>query len=154
MANYDYTYQFPENFNKRVIQLLYQRGANDLISAFHRCKYEYRDIGNAYYAGYRGDNWNKNAVDFIFEGPHNDIVLMQKDNKVMRDVIEVALMSNSSGYQLGKIDYLDKDIGDSVELQSAVPNASGTQREKSTCVSTMTSGSLQSFLISERTSIT
>lgn len=119
MANYDYTYQFPENFNKRVIQLLHQRGANDIISAFHRCEYEYRDVGNAYYAGYRGDNWNKNAVDFLFEGPHDDIVLMQKANKVMRDVIEVALMSNSSGYQLGKIDYLDKDIGDDVELPSS-----------------------------------
>lgn len=119
MANSNYSYEFPENFKKRVIQVLTQRGADNLISAFTRCKYEYYDRGNAYYAGYKGNNWNMNAIDLTFEGPHDDIALMQAANKVMREVIEVALYPATTGYLPGRINYLDENVGDDVELPSS-----------------------------------
>ena len=52
---------FPENFEKRVVQYLLQLANRQLAEAFQHCKYEYEDVGLAYYAGLRGDNWNKKS---------------------------------------------------------------------------------------------
>jgi len=59
MGEFDFTYSLPDNFQKRVIQFLQQSGRAKVVEAFQRCKYEYEDVGLAYYAGLRGDNWNK-----------------------------------------------------------------------------------------------
>lgn len=68
MGEFDFTYILPENFEKRVVQYLLQLANRQLAEAFQHCKYEYEDVGLAYYAGLRGDNWNKRALDFTFEG--------------------------------------------------------------------------------------
>ena len=68
MGEFDFTYSVPANFNKRVVQFLQQFGKAHVAQAFQRCEYEYEDLGLAYYAGMKGDNWNKNALDFTFEG--------------------------------------------------------------------------------------
>ena len=60
MGQYDFTYEIPQNFTTRIFQFLQQKGRIDLSTAFQQSKYEYEDVGNAYYAGLRGDNWNMN----------------------------------------------------------------------------------------------
>lgn len=59
MGQYDFTYELPSNFNNTLIQFLRQNRREDVAQAFQRSKYEYDDVGLAYYAGLRGDNWNK-----------------------------------------------------------------------------------------------
>ncbi len=118
MGAYDFTYQLPENFEKRVIQFLQQTGKNGLIEAFQRCKYEYEDVGLAYYAGLKGDNWDKHALDFTFEGLPGDISILQSANSALSDAVEKALRPSSSGLLVRKMYYLDSDV--SFELAASL----------------------------------
>ena len=110
MGQFDFTYTVPANFNNRVIQLLQQLyNKNDLVTAFRRCNYEYEDIGNAYYAGMRGDNWNKNALDFTIEGSNIDISILKKEKRILEEAISKALKPSESGFLLHSIVYLSLD---------------------------------------------
>ena len=110
MGAFDFSYKIPENFNKRVVQFLQQFGKNNIAEAFQRCEYEYEDVGLAYYAGLRGDNWDKKAVDFTFEGIKTDIALLQSSDTILKDAIGRALKPNESGYLVRNIFYFDTDI--------------------------------------------
>ncbi len=103
MGQYDYTYEIPQNFNTRIIQFLQQKGRNDLAIAFQQCKVEHEDIGNAYYAGIRGDNWNMNALDFTIEGSNTNIKLLENYRDILKDIIGRALNSRKSGFQVHDI---------------------------------------------------
>lgn len=110
MGLYDFTYELPKNFNTRVIQFLQQLGNANLAAAFQRCEYEYEDIDLAYYAGLRGDNWNKRAVDFTIEGRREDISLLKNADSKLKDAIEKALKPSESGYLVRNIFYFDSDV--------------------------------------------
>lgn len=105
----DYTYKIPDDFEKRVIQILSQEGdIYDATLAFRRCKYEYEDVGFAYYAGISGDNWNKKALDFTFEGLQEDISIL-KSSKSLFNSISKALRSSTSGLVLRDLAFLAED---------------------------------------------
>ncbi len=109
MGEFDFTYELPESFNKRVVQFLQQFGDNNSVEAFQRCEYEYEDVGLAYYAGLKGDNWNKRAVDFTVEGLKADISLLKSVNSILENAIGKALKSSVSGYLVRNIFYFDTD---------------------------------------------
>ena len=109
MGEYDFTYTVPANFDRRVIQFLQQFGKAHVAQAFQRCKYEYDDVGWAYYAGMKGDNWNKNALDFTFEGAESDIALLQSFDSTLQNAIGKALKSSESGLLVRKIYYFPSD---------------------------------------------
>lgn len=117
MGTFDFTYEVPNNFDKRVVQFLQQFGKGNVVEAFHRCKYEYDDVGLAYYAGLRGDNWNKRALDFTFEGRKNDVTILQNAGKFLVEAIEKSLKPNESGFLVRNIFYLDND-----DIQEIVSN--------------------------------
>lgn len=132
MGQYDFTYEVPNNFNTRVIQYLQQKGRNDLIAAFKQCKSEYEDVGNAYRAGIRGDNWNMNALDFTFEGAEKDIKLLEKNKGILKDVIGKSLKSRESGLQVreiycliseNEIDILPKSSEERLNIDISAANA-------------------------------
>ncbi len=107
MGEFDFTYELPESFNKRVVQFLQQFGNNKSVEAFQRCEYEYEDVGLAYYAGLKGDNWNKRAVDFTVEGLKADISLLKSVDSKLKSAIGKALKSSVSGYLVRNIFYFD-----------------------------------------------
>ena len=109
MSAYDFTYSLPENFNRRVVQYLQQFGKSDVAQTFERCKYEYEDLGLAYYAGLRGDNWDKKALDFTFEGTETDITLLQTSDSTLQKAIGKALKPSETGFLIRKIYYLETD---------------------------------------------
>lgn len=109
MGEFDFTYSVPVNFNKRVVQFLQQFGKAHVAQAFQRCEYEYEDLGLAYYAGMKGDNWNKNALDFTFEGAESDIALLQSFDSVLQDAIGKALKASESGLLVRKVYYFASD---------------------------------------------
>lgn len=78
MGQFDFTYELPSNFSSVVIQFLRQEHRNDMMQAFQQCKFEYDDKGLAYYAGMHGDNWDKRALDFTFEGSEKNIGLLTR----------------------------------------------------------------------------
>lgn len=109
MCAYDFTYSLPDNFNKRVIQFLQQFGKPHIAQAFQRCEYEYEDVGLAYYAGLKGDNWDKKALDFTFEGAESDIALLQSWDSVFQNAIGKALKPSESGFLVRKVYYFASD---------------------------------------------
>jgi hypothetical protein len=110
MGEYDFTYRLPDNFCNRVVQFLQQLGKMNVAEAFQRCEYEYDDVGLAYYAGLRGDNWNKKAVDFTIEGLKDDITLLQSSKSTIKNAIEKALKPSESGYLIRNIYFFESDI--------------------------------------------
>lgn len=109
MSEYNFSYEIPKNFYKRVFQFLQQQNEN-LAVTFSRCTYEYEDVGLAYYAGLKsGDNWDKRALDFTIEGTQMDIEELKNYQKHLKDSIGKALKSSETGFLLRKIFYLSSD---------------------------------------------
>lgn len=110
MGEYEFTYEIPENFYNRVIQYLVQFGQRQHAEAFKNCKYEYADVGLAYYAGLKGDNWNKKAIDFTIEGFSKDVSILRSTNSKIKDAIGMALKPSESGYLVRNLFFLDSDV--------------------------------------------
>lgn len=107
---YDFTYALPNDFDNRVCQLLRRLyRSNELANAFANCKYEYEDLGLAYYAGLRGDDWNKNAIDMTIEGPQSAVLVLKTNNKTVENAISKALKSTETGLLLRDMAYLTSD---------------------------------------------
>ena len=109
MGEFDFTYTVPVNFDRRIVQFFQQFGKAHVAQAFQRCEYEYEDVGLAYYAGMKGDNWNKNALDFTFEGAESDITLLQSFDHALQDAIGKALKASESGLLVRKVYYFTSD---------------------------------------------
>ena len=109
MGAFDFTYEIPDNFNKRVVQYLQQLGNANIAKAFRSCKYEFEKVDLAYYAGLKGDNWDKYALDFTFEGSNADISILQSADRILKSVIDKALKPSESGFLVRNIYYLDND---------------------------------------------
>ena len=110
MEHYDFTYEFPVDFHNRVIQILRQTsGGEKLVTAFQNSKFEYENVGLAYYAGLKGDNWNKYALDFAFEGSKSDMEYMRYAQGVLKDVMAKGLRSNVTGFVVRDVIFLEKD---------------------------------------------
>jgi len=124
MGAFDFTYELPSNFDRRVVQFLQQSGKANVAAAFQRCPYEYEDMGLAFYAGIKGDNWDKKALDFTFEGAEKDISLLKLSDKALKDAIGHALRPSQSGFLVRNIFYFDADIF----LEKAIPFASNVER--------------------------
>ena len=121
MGQYDYSYSIPDDFERRVRQILRQLFRNSgLAEAFESCTYEYEDLGYAYYAGIRGDNWNMKALDFTIEGPEGCIEIIEKHIDDLKYAISKGLNSKVSGFQVRKIIPLTVDGADELPLTNEV----------------------------------
>lgn len=110
MGNFDFNYELPNNFDKRTQQYLQQMNAFDVANAFINCKYEYDDVGLAYYAGLKGDNWNKHAIDITFEGPSKSINCLSEKKCVLSSAMDKAIKSSESGLLIRNIYFLEDDV--------------------------------------------
>lgn len=110
MGMYDFTYALPNDFDNRVYQLLQQLyKSHELANAFANCRYEYVDLGLAYYAGLKGDNWNKNAIDMTIEGSKSAILVLKSNKSIVENAISKALKSTETGLLLRDTMYLVSD---------------------------------------------
>ena len=111
MGQYDFSYELPSDFISRVIQLLQQTSGNAcLADAFQHCTFEYEDLGLAYYAGLRGDNWDKRALDFTFEGRSTDIEILRNNRVVLKEALTKGIRSTTSGFLVRNLLFLVDDI--------------------------------------------
>lgn len=111
MDEYNFTYDFPPDFKSRVLQLLRQDSYGEKIAtSFERCKYEYENLGLAYYAGMKGDNWDKKALDFTIEGTTNDIDTLKSSATILKAAISRALRPTKSGLLVREVLYLVSDM--------------------------------------------
>ena len=93
MGEFDFTYRLPQNFSRRVVQYLEQLESPNVARAFQNCTYDYEDLGLAYYAGMKGDNWDKKALDFTVEGSPRDIALLK--SKGQKEASDITLLDDS-----------------------------------------------------------
>lgn len=110
MGQFDFTYTIPADFDRRIVQILKQKPAGtQLATAFQACVYEYENLGLAYYAGIRGDVWDKNALDFTIEGNSEHIRLLKNRVRDVDDAISKALRPSTSGFVVREILFLEND---------------------------------------------
>lgn len=121
-----FSYVIPSNFRVRVAQFLQQMGKRNVADAFLRCKYEHEDLGLAYYAGMRGDNWDKHAVDVTLEGLTSDIMLLKASKNNVIDAIGKALKPTESGFLIRNLYLLEADFA----MESVALPASNEMRLK------------------------
>lgn len=100
MGEYDYSYSLPVDFENRVERILRQIGSSKVSDAFKACSCDFENVGLAYYAGLRGDNWNMQALDFTVEGPSCCIEVLENDKASVRRALSMGLNSRKSGFQL------------------------------------------------------
>ncbi|MCY7008592.1 hypothetical protein OCK72_08065 [Fusobacterium simiae] len=105
----NFTYQLPDNFKIWVCQFLQQFKNIEVATAFDNINYKTQDKGLAYYAGLKGDNWDKHAVDFIIEGFQGDIELLKENINTLKNAINYSLNSEESGFLLKEILFLDTE---------------------------------------------
>lgn len=110
MGANDFTYELPNNFDKRIYQFLDYLQEMKVAEAFRMCSYEYDDLGYAFYAGLRGDNWNKKAIDITFEGPSQAITLLKNKEKILGEALGQAIKSNESGYLIRNIYFFEENV--------------------------------------------
>ncbi len=107
MGQYDFSYELPSDFTNRVIQLLCQTTCNSrLADAFQNCEFEYEDLGYAYYAGLKGDNWDKHALDFTFEGKNADIEILRNSQNELKSAMTKAIRPTVSGFLIRNLIFL------------------------------------------------
>lgn len=100
MGECDYSYNLPVDFENRVERILRQTSSSKVSDAFKACSYEYENVGLAYYAGLRGDNWNMQALDLTVEGPSCCIKVLENDEASVRRALSKGLKSRESGFLL------------------------------------------------------
>lgn len=98
MGEYDYSYNLPVDFENRAERILRQTSSSKVSDAFKACSYEYENVGLAYYAGLRGDNWNMQALDLTVEGPSCCIKVLENDEASVRRALSKGLKSRESGF--------------------------------------------------------
>ena len=95
---------------QEIMQFLQQLGQNEtaFVQAFQRCHYEYQDIGFAYYAGIKGDNQNKRAIDFTVEENIADITMLKNIKSKLKSAVEKAIKPAESAKHIGPKYYILK----------------------------------------------
>lgn len=119
MGEFDFTYRLPQNFSRRVVQYLEQLESPNVARALQNCTYDYEDLGLAYYAGMKGDNWDKKALDFTVEGSPRDIALLKSKGHILKESISKSLKSSESGFLLKEIYYFESESVEPIPLSNA-----------------------------------
>ena len=106
MEQYDFDYTFPENFNIAFSLFLQQNGADKLGIHIRNCTVDIYDVGLAYYAGLRGDNWDKHAVDVTVIGHEEDISFLRRTEQLLKDKMQKFLRPSKSGLLIRNVDFI------------------------------------------------
>lgn len=123
MGEFDFTYEIPENLLQEFTRFLELNGRKELAHLLKGCKLYYEDLGYAYYAGMRGDNWNKKALDFTIEGTESIINRIKPCQRTISDMLQKLLKPSISGYLVRNIDYLVSESETYIDI--ALPKETG-----------------------------
>ena len=116
MGQYDFSYELPENFQEQLIRHCQLNKCSDIAQRLARCTLDYEDVGLAFYAGLKGDNWDKKALDFTIGGSENDTSYLKLKRKTLESIIHKLLRPSKTGFLLRNIDFIIEDSGFKVVL--------------------------------------
>ena len=106
MSENNFTYKLPDNLQQGIIRFLDLNGCKELASLLQKCTLYYEELGYAYYAGMRGDNWNKRALDFTVEGTEDNIDKIKSFQKKIAEMIQKYIKPSVSGYLVRNIEFI------------------------------------------------
>ncbi|MBR0282254.1 MAG: abortive infection family protein [Oscillibacter sp.] len=106
MGQYDFSYEIPDNFSTKFVHFLRNNDGADIVQALSRCNFEYEDLGLAYYAGLKGDTWDRKALDFTITGAEKDISILKCRKSFLKERIQQFLRPSSSGFLVRNVDLL------------------------------------------------
>ena len=109
MGQYAFSYELPENFQEQLIRHCQLNECSDIAQRLKRCTLDYEDVGLAYYAGLKGDNWDKKALDFTIGGSENDTSYLKLKRKSLESIIQKLLRPSKTGFLLRTIDFIVED---------------------------------------------
>ena len=91
----NYTYAIPANLKQKLLSALRANGMAELANLLNPVVMEYRDLGFAYYAGVKGDNWDKHAIDCTITVCEKDVDRVKRAEKAIATWIERMLPGES-----------------------------------------------------------
>ena len=103
----DYTYIVPKNLQQQLIATLRVNGQHELSALLHAATFEYNDVGLAYYAGMKGDTWDKHALDCSVYVPEKDTETISRRRMVLKSWIQ-RMLPNDSGLLIRQITIIPK----------------------------------------------
>lgn len=106
----DYTYIVPKNLQQQLVATLRVNGHNDLSDLLQTVVVEFTDVGLAYYAGMRGDTWDKHALDCSMFIPEKDIETISQYKLLIKSWMQ-KMLPGSSGLLVREITFIPK-LGD------------------------------------------
>lgn len=125
LGQYNFTYELPENFQQSFVHFLSKNGRNDLAQDLLKCKIVYSDMGYAYYAGMKGDVWNKMALDFTIECGESVSQSLKNNGRTIKNWLEKFISPSISGYLVRRIDFIIRDN----EIEVTLPEHNGDDFE-------------------------
>ena len=90
-----YTYVIPANLKPKLLAALKVNGLAELANILTPAVLEYHDLSLAYYAGLKGDVWDKHAVDCTITVCEKDVDRVKRAEKTIATWIEHMLPSES-----------------------------------------------------------
>lgn len=91
----DYTYDIPKNLQQQLIATLRVNNQYELSKILPYVTIEFTDVGLAYYAGMKGDTWNKHALDCSVYVPEKDIESIARGKMILKSWIQKVLPGDS-----------------------------------------------------------
>lgn len=103
----DYTYIIPKNLQQQLVATLRVNGQIDLSDLLQTVVIEFADVGLAYYAGMRGDTWDKHALDCSIFVSEKDIETIGQYKMILKSWMQKLLPGNS-GLLVREITFIPK----------------------------------------------
>lgn len=111
----NYTYVIPANLKQKLLVGLRANGLAELASILTSAVLEYRDVGLAYYAGVKGDNWDKHAVDCIITVCEKDVERVKCAERTITTWVE-RMLPNEAGLVMRSITVIPQLSEDNITL--------------------------------------
>lgn len=111
----DYDYEIPDNLKQQLVSSLRLNSQLRLSELLIRVNILFDDVGLAYYAGLRGDNWDKHALDCNIYVLEKDIEELRSFSSEIKKWIQ-KLLPNKSGLIVRDITFIPQIDNTEVEL--------------------------------------
>jgi len=86
-----YTYDIPIAIQQQLVAVLRSNGQIQLAEMISAAKLDFDDVGLAYYAGLKGNNWDKHALDCNIYVVEKNMADIQRMKGVLKNWIQKLL---------------------------------------------------------------
>jgi len=111
----DYTYDIPAQLQQQLVAALRANGQVQLAEMISAAKLDFDDVGLAYYAGLRGDNWDKHALDCNIYVAEKHMADIQRMKGVLKNWIQ-KLLPHDTGLLVRDISVIPKIDDENITL--------------------------------------